>query len=140
MYKQTTASSPDDYIEALDEPRRDQVRRLDELIRETAPELEPHIAYGMLGYGRYHYKYASGREGDASIIGLASHKNYISLYVSGLVGERYVAETYKERLPKADIGKSCVRIKRLDDVDEAALRSLVREGADLMNQAEAPAG
>jgi uncharacterized protein DUF1801 len=83
----------------------------------------------MLAYGRYHYRYASGREGDWFRIGLASQKRYISLYVTAANGERYVAETYKDRLPKAGIGKSCVRFKRLEDLDRSALESLIREGA-----------
>jgi hypothetical protein len=73
--------TPDDYIESLEEPRRGDVRALHELIRATAPDLEPHVASGMLGYAPFHYRYASGREGDASLIALASRKQYISLYV-----------------------------------------------------------
>jgi hypothetical protein len=63
----------------------------------------------MLGYGRYHYRYASGREGDAARISVASRKGGISLYVNAVDGERYLAESYRDRLPRADIGKSCVR-------------------------------
>lgn len=83
---------------------------------------------GMIGYGRYHYRYASGREGDWCLLGLASHKRYISLYVTAEDGKGgYLAEAYRDRLPKADIGKSCVRFRRLDDLDQDALRELVRE-------------
>ena len=77
---------------------------------------------GIIGYGSYHYKYDSGREGDAAIIGLSSRARYISLYVN--VG---VAEEHRAELPKADIGKACVRFKRLDDVDRAVLAKLVAE-------------
>ena len=62
---------------------------------------------------------------------LASQKRYISLYVTCETESGYLAEQYRERLPKADIGKSCVRFKRLSDVDQDELRSLVREAADL---------
>jgi hypothetical protein len=129
MFKQTMVSSPDEYIEALEEPRRSHVRELDELIRETAPQLERYIESGMLAYGRYHYRYSSGREGHWFRIGLASNKRYISLYVTAADGQQYLAETYRDRLPKADIGKSCVRFKSPEDVDREALRSLIREGA-----------
>ena len=67
-------STPDDYIAALDEPRRSDIQRLDELIRETLPELEPNTDGGMLGYGRFHYRYTSGREGDASLVALSNRK------------------------------------------------------------------
>jgi hypothetical protein len=129
MFKTTTATTPDEYIEALDEPRRSDVRRLHGLIRRTAPDLEPHIASGMLAYGTYHYRYASGREGDWFPIGLASQKRYISLYVNAAADGQYLAESYRDRLPKADIGRSCVRIRKLADVDLAALESLIKAGA-----------
>ena len=92
--------TPDDYMNALEEPRRGEIRALDELIRETVPDLEPHVRYGMLGYGPYHYRYASGREGDASVVGLASNKRYISLYVACVVDGTYVAQRYGDRLPR----------------------------------------
>ena len=69
------------------------------------------------------YKYASGREGDWFRIGVASNKNYISLYICA------GAERYKEALPKASIGRGCVRFKRLGDLDRAALKKMIRETA-----------
>jgi len=131
MFKETTAATPEAYLEAIEEPRRSDVRTLDELIRATAPGLEPRIASGMLAYGRYTYRYASGRSGEWFPIGLASNKRYISLYVTAPDGDRYLAEAFRERLPKADIGKSCVRFKRLADLDREALRELIQAGAKL---------
>jgi hypothetical protein len=52
-------------------------------------------------------------------------------------GEKYVAETYKERLPKADIGRSCVRFKRLSDIDRDALIELIKKGAEYQPVAQA---
>lgn len=130
MFKTTTAATPDEYIEALDEPRRSHVRQLHDLIRGAAPQLEPRIASGMIAYGSYHYRSKSGREGDWFPVGLASQKRYISLYVTPADPERfYLAESYRDRLPKADIGRSCVRIKRPEDVDLEVLSELVRVGA-----------
>jgi hypothetical protein len=121
----------EDYIAALAEPRRTDVAALDALIREHAPSLEPVVAGKMLGYGPFHYRYASGREGDTTLLGLASQKRYISLYVLCASGGRYLAESYAERLPKASVGKSCVRFARLSDVDPAVLAELVTEAARL---------
>jgi uncharacterized protein YdhG (YjbR/CyaY superfamily) len=121
--------TPEDYIAALDEPHRSQIGELHEVIRATVPELDPHVVSGMLGYGSYHYRYASGREGDWPILGLASRKRYISLYTCAAVEGQYVAEQYRDRLPKADIGKSCVRFNRLDDLDEKVLREMIRAAA-----------
>jgi len=125
-----TARTTEEYLAELSEPRRSEIARLDKLIRQTVPGLDPHIRSGMLGYGTYHYKYASGREGDWFRIGLASNKNYISLYACAANERGYVAERYKERLPKASIGKSCVRFKRLADLDLEVLKELLKETAE----------
>lgn len=58
----SAAETPEAYIDALEEPRRGEIERLHRLIRETLPALAPHVRSGMLGYGEYHYRYASGRE------------------------------------------------------------------------------
>ena len=129
MFKETTATSQEEYLEALEEPQRTDVRALHELIRATAPALEPHLQSGMLAYGRYAYRTKSGLSGEWFPIGLAGRKRYISLYVTAADGERYLAESFKDRLPKADIGKSCVRFKRLADLDREALVELIRAGA-----------
>ena len=129
-------ATAEEYIDALEEPRRAEIRALHDLIRETVPALEPHVASGMLGYGPFHYRYASGREGDASLLSLASRKRYISLYVLCTTEAGYLAEQYAERLPKADIGKSCVRFKRTADVDLGVLRDLVAEAGRIGPAAE----
>lgn len=127
MHGQSDAATHDEYIERLDEPRRSDLRALHELIRATVPRLEPTMEFGMLGYGKYHYRYASGREGDSAVVALASNKSYISLYVqSNLPGGTSVAESYADRLPKASIGRSCVRFKRLSDVDSHVLAQMLR--------------
>jgi hypothetical protein len=129
MSKSEAAVSPHEYIDALDEPRKGQIERLDALIRAACPTLDPFVHSGMLAYGPTRYKYASGREGDWFRIGLASNKNYISIYVCAADESGYLAERFRDRLPKASIGKSCVRFKRVEDLDEASLRDLLREAA-----------
>jgi hypothetical protein len=128
-----TPTTPEEYIANQEGPRREQIQWLHDLIRNTAPGLEPHIQSGMIGYGAYHYKYASGREGDTFVVGVASNKRYISLYVNAADSDGYVAERYRPKLPKADIGKSCVRFKNVDDVDLNVIADLVREGARTIN-------
>lgn len=122
-------ATPADYIAAVAEGRREDIQHLHDMVREEAPALEPTMAYGMLGYGSYHYKYASGREGDWLRIGIASNNQYISIYCCAADENGYVADGFRARLPKANIGKSCVRFKRLADVDEAVLRELIRKTA-----------
>ena len=130
MFKTTSAETPAEYIDMLEEPRKSDIRELDALIRKLAPKLEPHLASGMLAYGRYHYKGKSkGTEGEWFHIGLASNKRYISLYVMAANADGYLAESFKDKLPKADIGRSCVRFKRLSDLDLKALNELISQGA-----------
>ncbi len=130
MYGKSKAKTHEQYIAEADEARQPDLKRLHDLIREVAPELAPTMEFGMMAYGKFHYKYASGREGDWMKLGIANNKRYISLYCCSADERGYVAERYKDRLPKADIGKSCVRFKRLSDLDEEALRQLVRETAE----------
>ena len=131
MQGKSDAATHEEYIERLAEPRQGEIRSLHELIRRTVPELEPTMDFGMLGYGKYHYRYPSGREGDWTLVAVASNKNYISLYVSASAPDGgYLAETYKDQLPKASIGKSCIRFKRLGDVDQEVLERLLRNVAD----------
>lgn len=124
-----TAKTPAEYLAALEEPRRAELIALDALIRKTAPKLEPVLQGGMLGYGPFHYRYASGREGDACKLALASNAQYVSLYCLAADEQGYVAERYREALPKAKIGKACVRFKRLSDLDQKVLVRLIRETA-----------
>ena len=129
MYGKSDAKTPEEYIAGVDDHRRDDIQSLHDFIRKIAPELEPTMEFGMLGYGKFHYKYANGREGEWMKIGIASNKRYISLYCCSADEQGYVAERYRERLSKASIGKSCVRFKRLSDLDLEVLGSLIRETA-----------
>ena len=126
MRAHASVTTPEQYITSLPDARRDAVRQLHDLIRNTVPKLKPVISTGMLGYGPYHYRYASGREGDAAVVGLAAQKNYYAIYVCAADAKGYVAEQYREALPKADVGKSCVRFERIEDVDFDVLRRLLK--------------
>jgi hypothetical protein len=126
MKGSSKAKTPREYIAALPEPRRSELTALDKLIRKTTG-LKPMMFSGMIGYGKFHYKYASGREGDWCSVALASQKNYISLYACMSTAEGYIAESYKSQLPKASIGKSCIRFKKFADVDTKTLIRLLKE-------------
>ena len=129
MKGQLNVRTPAEYIAAVDDKRRPDIEALDALIRKHAPKLEPVIMEGMLGYGPFHYRYASGREGDACKLSIASNASAISLYCFAADADGYVAPRYVDHLPKADVGKSCVRFKRLADLDEKALVALIKQTA-----------
>lgn len=124
MYGQSKTTDPDAYIAELDDVRRPQLAELDARIRAVAPHLDRYMMSGLLSYGHYSYKGRSGREGEWMVLALASNKAYISLYASPISLEPYV-----ERLPKANLGKGCIRFKRVDDIDLDVLDEVLREAA-----------
>ena len=125
MKGNTKAATPREYISSLAEPRKSELTSLNKLIQKVTG-LKPAMVSGMLGYGKFHYTYASGREGDWCSVALASQKNYISLYACMTDGNSYIAESYKSKLPKASIGRSCIRFKKLADVDTKVLADLLK--------------
>lgn len=127
MFKSTSAKTTQEYIDLIAEPRRMEIKKLHEFIQKCVPKLKPQMQSGMIGYGNYHYKYPSGREGDWSAVLLASHKNYISVYACGVKDGRYIAEVHKKDFPKASIGKSCIRFKKVNDIDLKVLAEIIKE-------------
>ncbi|MGZ8450523.1 MAG: hypothetical protein ACXWZE_00375 [Candidatus Binatia bacterium] len=90
--------TPGDYPPSLPEPRRKIVSVIHKAIRAALPKLMPDILHVMLGYGPFHYKHASGHEGDWFVVGLASQKNYVSRYICACDKNGYLAEKNKSRL------------------------------------------
>jgi hypothetical protein len=128
MFQPTSAKTPEEYIGMLEEPRKTEVQKLFDFVRKVLPNEKPFIQSGMIGFKSFHYKSKSGREGDWPFIALASRKDYISLYVCAVSDNMYVAEKYKNELPKADIGRSCIRFKKLEDLDLKVLEKIIKEG------------
>src|SRR6185503_9812156 len=128
MFKTTAAKTPEEYVDLITEPRKSEIKKLDAFIRKTVPKLKPFIINGMIGYGSFHYKSKSGIEGDWAKILLAAQKNYISVYVCAIDAGQYVAEKYKKDFPKANIGKSCIRFKKTEDIDLEMLKKVLLEG------------
>jgi hypothetical protein len=120
----TDSTTPDAFIEALTEPRKTDIGRLHDRIRDVAPSVRAYVDRGFLAYGRYEYRYATGRVGDWFVLGVASNKAYISMYAPTLDLRPYVA-----RLPKANLGRGCIRFKRVDDLDPSVVDDIIRESA-----------
>lgn len=123
--------TPAQYLAHLPPERRAVMRTVHEAIRAAVPDLKPAIGFGMLGYGPFRYKYASGREGDWFIICLASQKNHMSLYLCACDENGYLAEANKERLGKVTVGRSCIRFKKLEDLNLKVAMQLVQRAARL---------
>ncbi len=130
------ATTPDEYIAQLDEPRRTAIKTLHAMIARALPKLKPSIQYGMIGYGTYVLKYAGGRTGEAPVIALASQSSYISVYGCG-------AENLKElksQLPKAKFGKGCINFRKFEDIDLKVLEKIVKAAAANKQSLSAAAG
>jgi hypothetical protein len=107
-----------------DESRRQDALALLELMQELTG-LTPKMWGGsIVGFGSYHYKYASGHEGDACLVGFSPRKAGLSIYLGCGIGQD--SELFG-RLGKHKMGQGCLTIKRLKDVDLAVLRQLVEE-------------
>ncbi len=117
--------------------KRADARVLDALFRRVTGE-EP-VMWGpsMIGYGTYHYKYDSGREGDFLRTGFSPRKAKHSIYLMGGYCDDVTSAKNKEllgRLGKHSLGKSCLYINKLADVDLAVLEELVRVNWEAMNR------
>lgn len=114
-----------------DERKRQDSLTVLALMREVTGE-EPKMWGGsIVGFGSYHYKYASGREGDAPITGFSPRKQALTLYIMGGF-EQY--DDLLAKLGKHTTGSSCLYVKRLSDVDLDVLRELVTKSVDHMKQ------
>ena len=131
MFKGTTAKTPEEYIAMVPDDRRELIQKLHTVITKAVPNLKPQITYGMIGYGNYHYKSKSGREGDWSMVLLANQKNYVSVYVCAVENDKYIAESNKDRLGNVSVGKSCIRFKKPEDINLDVLIELCKKAEEL---------
>ena len=127
-----TLLTPSKFISSLTHPVRQSDARflLDWFGSVTAM---PAVMWGtsIVGFGRYHYEYESGRSGDSMITGFSPRKNALSIYI--MPGYRDLGE-YLNRLGKHKIGKSCLYVNKLADIDVDVLEEIVREGVGYMRQ------
>ncbi|WP_417786382.1 DUF1801 domain-containing protein [Tenacibaculum sp.] len=120
------ASTVEEYISQVPEERQEVLQKLRNLIKKNLPKgFEEGINYNMIGYYVPHSKYPDGYHCDPKLplpfVNLASQKNSINLYHSGIYAKKelhdwFVAEYPKYSKRKLDMGKSCIRFKKLDDI------------------------
>jgi len=129
MFKPVKATSVKEYLAALPKERREPIEFLHKLIQKTAPKLKSHFAYNMLGYGSFPYRNYKKEMIEWPIIALASQKNYMSLYVCAVENGKYIAERHKRDLGKVSVGKSCIRFKKLDDLNLETVKKVIKLAA-----------
>lgn len=122
---QRNSSSVKAFIDGVaDERKRKDARAVSAMMEDVTGEKPAMWGSSMVGFGSYHYKYASGQEGDWPLVGYSPRKDNLTLYI--MPGFQEYAELL-EKLGKHKTGVSCLYIKSLDDVHLPTLKTLVRQ-------------
>lgn len=139
---QQTEVAVEDFLASVQpEKKREEARVLDALFRKVTGEVPRMWGPSIIGYGSYHYEYATGREGDWMRSGFSPRKAKHSLYLMGgycddlAAGER---KAILERLGKHSEGKSCLYINKLADVDLGVLEEMIANDWANMNRIYPP--
>lgn len=122
----TTQASVPDFINSFadTEQKKEDSFKLIGLMAEVSGAEAKMWGPSIIGFGNYHYRYESGHEGDAPLIGFSPRKAAISLYVfTGLPKHEHLLAD----LGKFKMGKACIYIKKLADIDQSALAKLMKE-------------
>ena len=130
-----SASTPDEYVKALPEDRRVVLNRLRKIIHKNLPKgFKEVLSYGMIGYVVPHSLYPKGYHCDTKLplpfINIASQKNFVALYHMGIYSDPKLLEWFTKEYPKhvkskLDMGKSCVRFKKLEEIPYDLIGELV---------------
>jgi Domain of unknown function (DU1801) len=122
-----TQVSVESYIDAIaDETRRTDCAALSRLMTKVTKQPATMWGTSIVGFGSYHYKYESGREGDSCLVGFSNRKSEICLYLTAdVLGQTELVS----KLGKHKTGKGCLYVRRLGDIDLKVLEKLVAGAA-----------
>ena len=118
------------YIDTITEPRRTRVLHYCDVISQVVPDLQKsywEYGGGLIGFGRYRYRYATGREGEWFMLGVGNRKRYIALYSNAAPDGRYLVEAFESQLNECKIGKCCIEIPDGVELDGAVVLSLAQQ-------------
>jgi hypothetical protein len=135
-----TEVSVEDFITAIPDPRRrEEAIEVDAMLRRVSGHEPKMWGPSIIGYGEYHYRYDSGHEGDAPRIGFSPRKAQLVLYLMGNYCDRQEeADALFAKLGQHSVGKSCLYIPKLANVDATVLENLAKISWDSMNKLYAP--
>ncbi len=131
MRANSTAKTPEEYFNQIPEPKKTELLKLHQLIIKNAPNLKPFMQSGMVGYGKYRYKSKSGSEGDWFTVGLSERKTGISVYICVSDEKGCIAEQAQSKIGKAIVGQSCIRFKKIEDINLKELESLIKRASKM---------
>jgi hypothetical protein len=127
-----TDNSVIEFIEQVDHPKkREDAYQLLDIFTETTGYQAKMWGPSIIGFGSYHYKYATGHEGDASLVGFSPRKAKISLYFAP--GETKREQLLKD-LGKHTTGKACVYINKVADIEVEVLKELIKESIAFLQE------
>ena len=120
-----TEASVEDFLNLIEnDQKREDCFEIVKMMKQVTKKEPKMWGPSIIGFGSYHYKYESGREGDAPQIGFSPRKQNITLYI--LLGADH-ENPLLQKLGKHSTGKGCLYIKRLVDVDKKVLQELIKE-------------
>lgn len=125
MFKDVEAKSVQEYLDMVPVDRKQDVLFLHDFIQKASKDFKPHFSYNMIGYGSFKYKNYKKEIIDWPIVALANQKHYISVYVCALDNGKYLAEKFKDGLGKVSVGKSCIRFKKVSDLNLETLKKVL---------------
>ena len=129
---QRTRASVKAFIDGVaDESKRNDARAISALMQDITGEKPEMWGTSIVGFGSYHYKYASGQEGDWPLVGFSPRKDNLTLYI--MPGFKDYSDLLG-KLGKHKKGMSCLYIKSLDDVHLPTLKTLVRQSVRQMKK------
>ncbi len=127
--------SPDIYIENLPEERKEAFKKLRKVILENLPKgFKESISYGMIGYGVPHSIYPKGYHCNPKLplpfLSIASQKNFIAVYHMGIYADKNLYDWFINEYPKfsaskLDMGKSCIRFKKISEIPYQLIAELI---------------
>ncbi|EOP53830.1 hypothetical protein CN445_20685 [Bacillus cereus] len=135
MYKLKTKETNNSVIEFIESvenlKKRENAYQLLDIFTETTGYTAKMWGPSIIGFGTYHYKYASGHEGDAPLVGFSPRKAKISLYFA--TGDPKREELLKN-FGKYTSGKSCIYINKIADIDSNVLKALIKQSISFLKE------
>ncbi len=127
-------NSVKDFIKSVpDEKRQKDATALVKIMKEQTGFEAKMWGPAIIGFGSYHYKYASGHEGDAPLVGFSPRKNEFALYLSSLFDQR---DELLKKFGKHKTSKACIYFKKMEDIDVEILKKMITNSLEYMKKSK----